>query len=99
MGDVVVKRALDEHHYLDLTQNLTLDEISAKWVKVPNDPNYINEPALAGTAIAISDTSYIMDGGYSGSPWVRNITRIYDSESNVWKTISNQSRNLTNNAM
>jgi hypothetical protein len=97
LGDTVIRRALDEHHYLDLTQNLILDETSAKWVSVPDDPNYTNEAALAGTASSISDTTYIMDGGYNGTPYARNITRLFDSTTNTWKTISNENRNITKN--
>lgn len=97
MGDIIIKRALDEHHYLDLTQNLVLDEISAKWVSVPDDPNYTNEAALAGTALPISDTIFIMDGGYNGTPYAKNITRSFDSTTNTWKTISNDNRNISKN--
>jgi hypothetical protein len=96
---VVVKRALDEHHYLDLTQTLILDETSSKWVSIPDDLNYIIEPSLASTAASVNSTSYIVDGGYNGTPFINNITRLFDIKSNTWATISNENRNLSNNAM
>ncbi|KAG1108304.1 hypothetical protein G6F42_016035 [Rhizopus arrhizus] len=94
LGDLVVRRALDEHHYLDLTQNLVLDETTAKWVSIPDDTHYITEGALAGTATSISDYQYIEDGGYNGTPSVRNITRLFDAKTNLWTTIPNDNRSL-----
>jgi hypothetical protein len=99
LGDVEIKRALDEHHYLDLTQTLILDETSSKWISISDDPNYINEASLAGTIAPISNTSYIVDGGYNGTPFVKNISRLFDTTKNTWSTISNENRNLSNNAM
>lgn len=96
LGDVVVRRALDEHHYLDLTQNLVLDETSAKWMSIPDDTHYITEGALAGTATSISNTQYIIDGGCNGTPSVRNVTRLFDAKTNLWSTISNENRGLSN---
>ncbi|KAL7314378.1 hypothetical protein PS15m_005956 [Mucor circinelloides] len=94
LGDVVVRRALDEHHYLDLTQNLVLDETTAKWVSIPDDTHYITEGALAGTATSISDYQYIEDGGYNGTPSVRNVTRLFDAKTDLWTTIPNDNRSL-----
>lgn len=99
LGDIVVKRALNEHHYIDLQQTLTLDETSARWISIPDDPNFVNEPALAGTATSISDTAYLVDGGYNETPYVKNITRLFDTKANTWTSISNDQRNLSNNAM
>ncbi|GAN08295.1 Ser/Thr protein kinase [Mucor ambiguus] len=94
LGDLVVRRALDEHHYLDLTQNLVLDETTAKWVSIPDDTHYITEGALAGTATSISDYQYIEDGGYNGTPSVRNVTRLFDSKTDLWITIPNDNRSV-----
>lgn len=94
LGDLVVRRALDEHHYLDLTQNLVLDETTAKWVSIPDDTHYITEGALAGTATSISDYQYIEDGGYNGTPSVRNVTRLFNAKTDLWTTIPNDNRSL-----
>ncbi|KAI7888451.1 uncharacterized protein EV154DRAFT_604764 [Mucor mucedo] len=99
LGDIIVKRALNEHHYIDLQQTLTLDETSARWISIPDDPNFMNEPALAGTATSISDSSYMVDGGYNETPYVKNISRLFDTKANTWSSISNDGRNLSNNAI
>lgn len=94
-----MKRALNEHHYIDLQQTLRLDETSARWISIPDDLNFINEPALAGTATSISDSAYIVDGGYNETPYVKNITRLFDTKTDTWTSISNDRRDLSNNAM
>lgn len=99
LGDVVIKRALDEHHYLDSTQTLIPDETSSKWVSIPDDPNYIMEPSLASTAADTGSTRFIVDSGYNGAPFIKNITRLFDIKSNSWSTISNENRSSSNNAM
>lgn len=90
LGDVVIKRALDKYHYLDLTQTLMLDETSSKWVSIPDDPNYIMEPSLVSTAADIDSTRFIVDSGYNGTPFIKN---------NTWSTISNENRSSSNNTM
>lgn len=95
----MIKRALDEHHYLDLTQTLKLDETSARWMSIPDDMNFLNEPTLASTSTSVVDSAYIIDGGYNDTPFVKNITRLFDTKSNTWSSISNNNRNLSNNAM
>ncbi|KAI8969103.1 hypothetical protein BDF20DRAFT_145003 [Mycotypha africana] len=99
LGDIRAKRALDEHHYLDLTQNLVLDEISTKWTTIQNNPaDYITEPVMAATINTISDTQYLFDGGFTNAPNVTNITRIFDLETNHWSTVDNSQRELFNNS-
>ncbi|KAI8638426.1 hypothetical protein BD408DRAFT_423047 [Parasitella parasitica] len=92
LGDAYVRRAINEHHYLDLTQRLVLYETTSKWVIVTGDTHYITEGALAGTATSISDSQYIEDGGYNESPFVKNVTRLFDANSVKWNTISNDNR-------
>jgi hypothetical protein len=68
LGNSSITRAIDEHHFLNLAQTLEVGYLSAKWISAPEDPNYISEPALASTVASISNTTYIVDGGYNETP-------------------------------
>ncbi|KAI9475928.1 MAG: hypothetical protein EXX96DRAFT_575165 [Benjaminiella poitrasii] len=98
LGDIVVRRALDESHYLDLTAHemLVVDETSSKWIPLPdNDSNYKSEAVLGASTVAITNTTYILDGGYNETPFIKNITRSFDSKTNQWSTISTVNRTFT----
>ncbi|CEP19100.1 hypothetical protein [Parasitella parasitica] len=49
---------------------------------------------MAGTATSISDSQYIEDGGYNESPFVKNVSRLFDANSAKWTTIPNDNRGL-----
>jgi hypothetical protein len=69
--------------------------IVPKWSEIPNDPSFVLEPAIGGTPIKLSDTTYLIDGGYSINAVKKNQTVIFDSSTNKWSSISNNGRNVS----
>ncbi|KAI8875738.1 hypothetical protein K501DRAFT_338520 [Backusella circina FSU 941] len=96
LGSASIEAAEPDHHYLDLTQNgLVPGSIVSKWTEIPDDPNFVLEPSIGGTPIKLSDTTYLIDGGYSINAVKKNQTVVYDAVANKWSSISNNGRNVS----
>lgn len=82
-----------------MTEDLRPDQVKSRWIFIRPKPNYLDEFAFSGNANPVSNTSYIFDGGLNDTPFIKNVTRLFDTKSETWTTISNKNRNLSNDAM
>jgi hypothetical protein len=88
-----IPRAVENHVFLNLNQTLEADYLEGKWgLKIPN--NYILEPAVASSITSISNTAFVVDGGYDQLPLAKNFTRLFTAGTDKWITISNENRNM-----
>ncbi|KAI8885922.1 hypothetical protein K501DRAFT_310716 [Backusella circina FSU 941] len=96
VGDAQVNSASNDLYYLDLTsdEKLVIDEISDRWTETPQPDNFILEPSIAGSSAAISETSFVVDGGYYIGGNSHNKTIVYDAKSSSWSAISFANRGI-----
>ncbi|KAG1520528.1 hypothetical protein G6F52_007576 [Rhizopus delemar] len=85
IGSIWHHSTVDEFHFLDLTQTLPVN--TDQWSCVPSQANYQTEPSMGSSIALISNTSFVLDGGYSGGNMITNVTKTYDKQNNQWKTI------------
>lgn len=80
----------DEFHSLDLTQNLAMN--TDQWNCLYQD-GYAKESAMGSSIALASNTSLILDGGYSSNVII-NVTKIYDEQDSKWTTIPETDRSI-----
>jgi hypothetical protein len=97
VGDASVNEASSEFHYLDLTsgEKLVIDQVASRWTEIPPSDNFMLEPTIASNTASISETSFVVDGGYYIGGNSHNKTTVYDTESSTWSTISMENRGIT----
>lgn len=88
IGSIWQHSTVDEFHFLDLKQTLPVN--TDQWSCVPSPANYQTEPSMGSSIALISNTSFVLDGGYSGGNMITNVTKAYDKQNNQWKTIPNR---------